>query len=104
MDSESLVEVQGQKKLTTFTNLEKFQNDVQTQKIGEVFQVLEAKFVSRDQCYKMLKLHVAMQEVDKLADDASCNDTTVMVLEEVFQSQSKSREREPTNLSSFRAD
>jgi hypothetical protein len=27
-----------------------------------------------------------------------------MVLEEVFQSQSKSRERETTNLSSFRAD
>jgi hypothetical protein len=56
---------------------------VQTQKIGEVFQVLEAKFVSRDQCYKMLELHIAMQEVDKLADDASCNDTTAMVLEEV---------------------
>jgi len=71
---------------------------VQTQKIGEVFEVLEAKFVSRDQCYKMLKLHVAMQEVDKLADNASCNDTTVMVLEEVFQSQSKSRERESPQI------
>jgi hypothetical protein len=39
-----------------------------------------------------------MQEVDKLADDASCNDTTAMVLEEVFQSQSKSGERESPQI------